>query len=57
VLKGFYAEAESQQLQQWDAYMKATTGKTLPRDTRGGWRVDAEWPPNHGGLHDSSQTG
>jgi hypothetical protein len=46
-LKGFYAPAESQQLTAWDAFKKATEGKTYPRDSRGGWLVPAEWPPDY----------
>lgn len=34
-------------LSAWDAYGKATRGKTFPRDPRGGWRFPTQWPPGH----------
>lgn len=43
----FYAAAESPQFEAWDAYNRATKGRSLPRDKQGGWLVDSEWPPNH----------
>lgn len=46
-LPGYYAKGESPQLDAWDAYNRATKGMSLPRDTRGGWRVDSEWPPGY----------
>jgi hypothetical protein len=44
---GYYAKAESEQLAAWDAHSQRTTGKLLPRDRNFGWRVAAEWPPDH----------
>jgi hypothetical protein len=43
----FYATADSDQLGAWDAHMRATRGRGLPRDRNGGWIVDAEWPPDY----------
>jgi hypothetical protein len=41
----FYAPPESRELAAWDAHYRATRGRGLPRDSRGGWLVDAQWPP------------
>jgi len=46
-LTGFYARAESEQLEAWDRHNLSSKGKRLPRDRNGGWRVDAEWPPGY----------
>jgi hypothetical protein len=43
--RGFYAAAESGQLAAWDAHMRTTRGRGLPRDGNGGWWVETEWPP------------
>jgi len=42
---GFYAPMDSKQLDAWDEHSRRTTGKSLPRDSKGGWRVPSEWPP------------
>jgi hypothetical protein len=47
VAAGYYAKADSEQLAAWDCYNIAQTGRSLPRDRRGGWRVPSEWPPMH----------
>lgn len=44
-LKGYYAAYDSPQLDAWDRHERDRTGKCLPRDHKGGWRVDSEWPP------------
>lgn len=46
-VRGFYAKADSPQLDAWDAHHRKTKGKNLPRDRSGGWRVDSEWPPDY----------
>lgn len=48
----FYAEFGTAQLDAWDLHNRQTKGASLPRDKRGGWLVDAEWPP---GARDSPQ--
>lgn len=35
------------QLEAWDAYGVAQTGKPYPRNKRGGWRFPSKWPPGH----------
>lgn len=46
----FYAAADTEQLDAWSSHAMRTTGKGLPRDRNGGWRVASEWPPDHGRL-------
>jgi hypothetical protein len=29
----------------WDEHLRATTGRTCPRNRRGGWRLPSTWPP------------
>lgn len=41
----YYAQPMSPQLDAWDAHSMATRGKSMPRDTKGGWYVESEWPP------------
>jgi len=43
----YYAPADSPQLFAWDAFTRQSTGKNLPRDRNGGWRVESEWPPGY----------
>lgn len=50
----YYAAFDSPQLDAWDRHNRATTGKLLPRDHRGGWHVDTEWPPGHTPLETAS---
>lgn len=38
------SEAE---LAAWDEYGKRKTGKTFPRNSRGGWRFPSRWPPGY----------
>lgn len=45
-----YARCGSKQLEAWDRYSKATKGRGLPRDSKGGWWVSAEWPPQTEGV-------
>jgi len=42
---GFYAAAETPELEAWDEYRRANEGKTWPRDARGGWHFPTQWPP------------
>lgn len=44
-MTGFYAARESPQWVAWDGYKRSITGKGLPADPKGGWWVEAEWPP------------
>jgi hypothetical protein len=44
--QGFYAAAETRELDAWDEYRKRTMGKSYPRDTKGGWNFPTQWPPD-----------
>jgi len=44
---GFYAKFGSEEQDAWDAYGKAKTGKSFPRDSKGGWRFPSQWPPGY----------
>jgi hypothetical protein len=44
---GFLAKFGSEELDAWDAYTRETTGKSLPRNRDGSWRVPCQWPPNY----------
>jgi hypothetical protein len=44
-LGGFYAPADSPQLEAWDQFGLRTKGRRYPRDRSGGWRFPDEWPP------------
>jgi hypothetical protein len=46
-IPGFYAAFGSEEQDAWDAYGKQKTGKTFPRDGKGGWRHVAQWPPGY----------
>ena len=35
------------ELYAWDEYGKKKTGKTFPRNARGGWRFPSRWPPGY----------
>jgi hypothetical protein len=35
------------QLEAWDAYGIQQTGKSYPRNKRGGWRFPSKWPPGY----------
>lgn len=50
-IRGFYASAASDELQAWDDFKRRTEGKTLPRDSKGGWLVPAQWPPEQETAH------
>jgi hypothetical protein len=43
----YLARSGSEELDAWDAYTKQRTGKTLPRNRDGHWRVPARWPPGY----------
>jgi len=49
---GFYAPAESPELLAWDDHNRMTKGTNLPRDRKGGWQVQSQWPPGHEGIPD-----
>lgn len=42
-----WAGPETPELEAWDRHKVATTGKTAPRDARGGWSFPTRWPPGH----------
>jgi hypothetical protein len=44
---GFYAKFGSEEQDAWDEYGKAKSGKTFPRDSKGGWRHPTQWPPGY----------
>lgn len=44
---GFYAAFGSEEQEAWDAYGMAKSGKTFPRDSKGGWRHPTQWPPDY----------
>lgn len=44
---GFVEVLDQVQLEAWDAYGRATSGKPYPRDRRGGWRFPSKWPPGY----------
>jgi len=44
---GFYAAFGSEEQDAWDEYGKAKSGKTFPRDSKGGWRHPTQWPPGY----------
>lgn len=46
-MSGFYAKFGSEEQDAWDAYGKQKTGKSFPRDGKGGWRHPAQWPPGY----------
>lgn len=46
-VKGYYAKADSEQLEAWDEHNRASKGIGLPRDVKGGWLCPAEWPPDY----------
>lgn len=38
---------DQMQLEAWDAYGLAQTGKAYPRNKKGGWRFPSKWPPGY----------
>ena len=44
---GFYAKFGSEEQDAWDEYGKAKSGRTFPRDSKGGWRHPTQWPPGY----------
>lgn len=38
---------DPEQLQAWDDYARSKGGKSFPRNSRGGWRLPAYWPPGY----------
>lgn len=47
VADGLVEVTDPEQLEAWDRYGKAKTGKTFPRNKSGGWRFPSAWPPGH----------
>lgn len=41
-----YVMTGTDAMDEWDAYFKRTKGKLAPRDQRGGWWFDSEYPPS-----------
>lgn len=41
----FYVTTGTEAMDAWDNYFKRTKGKLAPRDQRGGWWFDTEFPP------------
>ena len=44
---GFYAKFGSEEQDAWDAYGREKSGKSFPRDNKGGWRHPTQWPPGY----------
>lgn len=42
-----WLHADDDRYRAWDAHRRATTGRGLPTDARGGWYLPSEWPPGH----------
>lgn len=42
-----YVMTGTDQMDAWDAHFKRTKGKLAPRDQRGGWWFDTEYPPEN----------
>lgn len=47
VSTGFYIQPASDEMHAWDGYLKQTTGRPCPRDSRGGWTQPTRWPPGY----------
>lgn len=43
----FHAKFGSEELDAWDNYGRGKTGKSMPRDAKGGWTVPTQWPPGY----------
>lgn len=43
----FHAKFGSEELDAWDNYARGKTGKSMPRDAKGGWTVPTQWPPGY----------
>lgn len=46
-VQGFYVKFGSPEQDAWDAYGRANSGKSYPRDSKGGWHHPSQWPPGH----------
>lgn len=44
---GYLAKRGTPQHDAWDRYAHETTGKSLPSDKAGNWRVASAWPPGY----------
>ncbi len=44
---GFIEVTDEEALAAWDAYAMKKSGKSWPRNSRGGWRFPAQWPPGY----------
>lgn len=45
--RGVYIQPASDEMHAWDGYLKRTTGRPSPRDSRGGWTHPTQWPPGY----------
>lgn len=45
-MPGFYVSFASTEMEHWIVY-ELRTGKSFPRDKRGGWTFPTRWPPGH----------
>lgn len=43
----FHAKFGSEELDAWDNYARGKSGKSMPRDAKGGWTVPTQWPPGY----------
>lgn len=55
--QGHYAQFGSPELDAWDAFGRATIGRTYPRDKAGGWRFPTQWPPSVDGKAEPAHHG
>jgi hypothetical protein len=44
---GFYVQPDSDEMWEWDNYLKRKTGRASPRDSKGGWNHPSQWPPGY----------
>ncbi len=47
VADGLIEVLGEEELQAWDDYGRKKTGKSFPRNSRGGWRFPSRWPPGY----------
>jgi hypothetical protein len=43
----FYVQPDSDEMWEWDNYLKRKTGRASPRDSKGGWNHPTQWPPGY----------
>lgn len=56
VSDGLIEVLDDDALAAWDAYGKAKSGKTFPRNSRGGWRFPTRWPPGYKPIASRGET-